>query len=127
MRHGWLPRIPVLGLLLIVVAIQGISPDAHDLASMQPLRLIARIAPGSDTFAGEDEWPDDVCDPVRSAFALSGPLAHRLDQGSTPYYNPTIIESQGEPISCSLFRRRARPGQRTSIAMPLCTIGCLLC
>jgi hypothetical protein len=127
MRHGRLSRLLLLGILLIVVAIQGITPDAQDLASMQSLRLFARILPGSGTLALEDEWPDDVCDPLASASTLSRLASHRLDQGDSPYFDPIIDQSQPEPINLSPFRLRFWPGHFTSFAKPLCTIGCLLC
>jgi hypothetical protein len=127
MSHGRLPRLPLLGFLLIVVTIQGITPHAHDLASMQSLRLFARILPGSGTLALEDEWPDDVCDTLTSASTHSRLASHRLDQGNSPYFDPIIDQSRPEPINLSLFRLRFCPGHLTSFAKPLCTIGCLLC
>jgi hypothetical protein len=127
MSHGRLPRLPLLGPLLIVVTIQGITPDAHDLASMQPLRRFARMWPGSGTFAQEDEWPDDVCDPVTSPSAASHIASQRLDHGYTPYLGPTLAQSQPESINPSLFRVRARALYLTSFPKPLCRIGCLLC
>ena len=83
MSHGRPFRLPLLGFLLIVVTIQGIVPDGQDLASMEPLRLFAHMLPGSDTFAQEDEWPDDVCDPVTSLLAAGNrrPASRRLDRG----------------------------------------------
>jgi hypothetical protein len=127
MSHGRLPRLPLLGLLLIVVAIQGITPDAHDLASMQPLRLFARILPGFGTFVQEDEWPDDVCAPVTSPSAASRIASRRLHQGYSPYLGPKLAQSQPESINPSCLRVWARSDYFTSFAKPLCTIGCLLC
>jgi hypothetical protein len=127
MSHGRLPRLPLLGLLLIVVTIQGITPDAHDLASMQPLRLFARMLPASGTFALEDEWPDDVCAPVTSPSAGNRIVSRRLNQGYSPYFDPTLAQSHRESINPTLFRVRACRNYFTTFAKPLCTIGCLLC
>jgi hypothetical protein len=127
MSQGRLPRIPLLGCLLIVLSIQGIVPDAHDLASMQPLRLLAGVLPESATFDQEDEWPDDVCDPITSLSAVSRPDSHRLGQEYSPYDDRTILESWAACFDRSQFCFRPRPGHRASFAKPLCTIGCLLC
>ena len=43
MSHGRQSQLPLLATLLFVVSIKGIMPDAHDLASKKPLRLLARI------------------------------------------------------------------------------------
>ena len=127
MSHGWLPRLPLLGFLLIVVTIQGISPDAQDLASMQPLRLLARILAGSGTFTQEDELPDDVCGPMTSPSAGNRVASRRLEEGYSPYFDAIMAQSQRDPIDPSRFRVRACPDYYTSFAKPLCTIGCLLC
>jgi hypothetical protein len=127
MSHGRLPRLPLLGLLLIVATIQGITPDAHDLASMQPFRVFARMLPCFGTFVQEDEWPDDVCAPVTSTSAGNRIVSRRLDQGYSPYYAPIMAQSQPESINAWRFRARSRPDYLTSFAKPLCAIGCLLC
>jgi hypothetical protein len=127
MSQGRLPRFPLLGCLLIVLAIQGIVPDAHDLASMQPLRLLAGVPPESASLNQEDEWPDDVCDPMTTSSTVGRPESHRLDEEYSPFYGRTNFESWAAPHARTQFCFRARLGHRASFAKPLCTIGCLLC
>jgi hypothetical protein len=127
MSHGRLTQLSVQGILLIVVTIQGIVPDAHDLASMAPLRLFAQMLLGCGAPGQEDEWPDDVCEPVTFASVISRPAGHRLDPSYSPYFDSAIVKSLHAPIDLGLSRLRARPGQLTSFAQPLCEIGCLLC
>jgi hypothetical protein len=127
MSQGRLRRFPLLGCLLIVLSIQSIVPDAHDLASMQPLRLLVGVLPESATFDQEDEWPDDVCDPMTSSSAVCRPESHRLGQEYSTYFDRTTLESWGAPIDRSQCCFRARPSHRALFAKPLCTIGCLLC
>src|SRR5262245_45133476 len=49
-------------LLLIAVAIQGITPDADDLASTKALVLLCPVLASDEVSGGGDEWPDDACD-----------------------------------------------------------------
>src|SRR5262249_46783103 len=91
MSQGRLTRFPLLGCLLIVLSIQSIVPDAHDLASMQPLRLLAGVLPESASLNQEDEWPDDVCDPMTSRSAIGRPESHRLVEEYAPYFDRMIL------------------------------------
>jgi hypothetical protein len=50
-------------ILLIAVAIQGITPDVYDLASTHSFVLVCpTLAPDDAAAPGGDEWPDDVCE-----------------------------------------------------------------
>jgi hypothetical protein len=65
------------GVLLIAVAIQGITPDSEDVASPRAILLLS--ANFSDhSFQNEDEWPDDVCEVARfqSIRLAPGPKGH---------------------------------------------------
>lgn len=53
-----------LQLLLITAAIQGATPDAHDLASIKPLWLLCRLVASPHTLLDDDQLPDDVCNPM---------------------------------------------------------------
>ena len=50
--------------LLIATAIQGLTPDAHDLSSLNALRVICPALAGSNTEPQDDGLPDEVCAPA---------------------------------------------------------------
>jgi hypothetical protein len=52
-------------LVLIAVAIQGITPDVHDLASFRALHLLCPFLDSSDCWEDEDDLPDESSGPVR--------------------------------------------------------------
>ena len=52
-------------ILLIAMAIQGLTPDLHDLASSTVLYLVGPNLVKGSAFHLEDESPDDVCELVR--------------------------------------------------------------
>ena len=54
-----------LNCLLIAVAIQGVTPDAHDLASLNSLVMFCADLADSRDLAGEDGLPDEVCGPAQ--------------------------------------------------------------
>jgi hypothetical protein len=70
MMQGRLFRAFCLRALLITLAIHGITPDAKDLASINALKLLWPAATGADQKVDDDEFPDDVCEPVRVEFDL---------------------------------------------------------
>jgi hypothetical protein len=115
-----------LGTLLLVVTIEGIMPDAHDLASMQPLRLLAQALLGSSTLGQDDEWPDDVCDPVTSS-AVSRHACYRMVRAHTNNCGAKAVQSQKELNNLLYSSVRALPAFFSSFARPLCALGCLLC
>lgn len=59
-------RLPALGqgILLIAVAIQGITPDAHDLASTRSIVLLCPDLVDPDAGRDLDDGPDDACTPM---------------------------------------------------------------
>jgi hypothetical protein len=50
-------------LLLVALAIQGITPDPHDLASINALKILCPTLPGSDQPLDADDFPDEICEP----------------------------------------------------------------
>jgi hypothetical protein len=50
--------------LLFALAIQGITPDAQDLASLNALRLFCPQLADLKSLPGDDESLDDVCGPA---------------------------------------------------------------
>ena len=57
-------------IILIATAIQGITPDPQDLASVRLLRMICPVLGSDFGSPGEDESMADACEPLR------------MDQGS---------------------------------------------
>jgi hypothetical protein len=64
MGQGRLYQAICLHILLIASAIQAVTPDAQDLASLNPLRILCRSLAERDTLADDDELPDDACEPM---------------------------------------------------------------
>jgi len=74
--------------LLIATAIQGITPDAQDLASLKALRLICLVPANSTDLADEDESPDIVCGPAQPVMNLR---MRRADRVPLPRFVPTDL------------------------------------
>jgi hypothetical protein len=125
MSQGRLSRLHCLQLLLVALAIQGITPDAHDLASCHALRLFSPLLTDSDTPVEQDEWPDDVCDPVQSATSI--PLPPREDQGSPWTFELAIIQTKRRSIDLNSIRSGARRGVFSSSADLFSSLGRLIC
>jgi hypothetical protein len=70
MDQGRLFQAFCLQILLLALAIQGITPDAEDLASVNALKFFCPALTDPDTTVEEDEFPDDVCEPVRLEIEL---------------------------------------------------------
>ncbi len=70
MGKGWRPSGVFLHTLLIALTVQGVTPDAHDLASRSLIGLFFAQAddlesgPG-DAVPADDHDPDEVCSPPR--------------------------------------------------------------
>ena len=54
-----------LYLLLIATAIQGVTPDAQDLGSLNSLVLLCPALADAENLGGNDTLPDEVCGPVQ--------------------------------------------------------------
>ena len=52
-------------LLLTAIAIQGLTPDAQDLASLNALFLLCPYLTDPENFVGNDVLPNDVCGPAK--------------------------------------------------------------
>jgi hypothetical protein len=65
-------------ILLIALAIQGITADAYDLTSINAVRLLFLVPADFDFLDDGDEWPDDVCEaPVAEMNCLAREKAER--------------------------------------------------
>jgi hypothetical protein len=52
---------------MVAMAIQGLTPDLHDLSSSRAFRLLCPYLEGQNPSPPEDESPDDVCELMRWA------------------------------------------------------------
>jgi hypothetical protein len=65
-------------ILLIAVAIQGITPDAADLAPAQSLMLLGPALAADEADRGVDEGPDEAC--TVPPIPVSGPKRPRAEE-----------------------------------------------
>jgi hypothetical protein len=125
MSHGRPFHSRSLQLLLFALAIQAISPDSQDLASIQALKVMAPGLTDLDSASQQDEWPDDVCEPVPSA-ARVGPTC-REDLGSPTTTLLTSVRLSVQSIyQCSICAGSLTTVRKTA-AVPLCLLGRLIC
>ncbi len=125
MSQGRLFQLPCLQVLLVAFAIQGITPDAQDLASINALRIFCPILTEFDTAADQDEWPDDVCGPVQSEASLLLQLAR--DPNGSPTFEPAMAEARFRPIDLASRRFAARRAALDSITELTCSLCRLIC
>ena len=97
MCHGRLCHSVWLYFLLIAIAIQGVTPDARDLASGNALLLFCPALADSRDLTGEDGLPDEVCGPAQPELGVgsrgrseTNDLANRLS-GTTDQLHPLPI------------------------------------
>ena len=125
MSQGRLSQLPCLQVLLIALAIQGITPDAQDLASVNAVRIFCPILTELDTASQQDEWPDDVCVPVRSGARLAFPQLRIRDK--LPTFEPAMTEARFQPIDLASSRFAAHQGRCASIIDLTCSLCRLIC
>jgi hypothetical protein len=97
MCHGRLCHSVWLYFLLIAIAIQGVTPDARDLASGNALLLFCAALADSKDLTGEDGLPDEVCGPAQRELGVG--LRGRADlknlanrpSGATDQLDPFLI------------------------------------
>jgi hypothetical protein len=64
MGQGRFYRSICFHILLVATAIQGGTPDPHDLASIKPLWLLCGVLGDPETLSDNDGLPDEVCEPM---------------------------------------------------------------
>jgi hypothetical protein len=111
--------------LLFALAIQGITPDAQDLASLNALRLFCPQLAISNSLADDDESPDDVCGSVELHMHLA--IRKRMDSRVLLFlgfvwtgHRTLVIGSDTLPLPSSLGRN-ARIGD---LIHSLCRLTC---
>ena len=113
--------------LLIAVAIQGVTPDARDLASMNSLLLFCPALADSRDLAGEDGLPDEVCGPAESEIGvgLRGRVgAERSGQPSFGNDRSTMIHCQSIFVPVDLTPAAASIRDSDDLIYALCRLKC---
>jgi hypothetical protein len=115
-----------LYLLLIALAIQGVTPDAQDLASLNSLLVLCPSLIEVENLAGNDALPDDVCGPAQPE--VIGFFGDRGEFGGLvrlPNYSMNAFLTLATPIAA----RRASSGCETDrrfddLINRLCRLQC---
>jgi hypothetical protein len=123
--QGRLSRLPGLHVLLVALAVQAITPDAQDLASIHSLRLFAPSLIDLETPPQQDEWPDDVCDPLDCASSVR--LTPSQSQVCPSAFGVAIIQAQLCEATLDCARISACRGMFTSHMDLICSLGRLTC
>jgi hypothetical protein len=84
MGHGRPFHSTVLHVILIALAIQGVTPDAYDLASLNALRLFCPLLGLPTKLTDDDELPDEICGPAEAVTHSSILGRGRADKRSWP-------------------------------------------
>jgi hypothetical protein len=124
MGQGRLSHIVWLHVLLIATAIQGLTPDAHDLASIKALWLFCPVLAEANCLADDDGLPDEVCGPARSAANLIFRTGKSREVpypafASTDSFLPTFQTNALRSISRHPFSARI-----DDLIYSLCRINC---
>ena len=125
MSHGRPSHSRSLPLLLFALAIQAIAPDGQDLASIQALQ---RIAPGLTEVESplqQDEWPDDVCEPVPSASRVAAVC--RKDLSSPLLFGPAASQLAAQPVEVCSISGCTRHRVPSAVEDPLRSLGRMIC
>jgi hypothetical protein len=111
------------GLLLVVMAIQGLTPDLNDLASPLAMILICPSLVDVALFQVEDDSPDDVCEltePVLSRGLLAS--AHHLPP--TGLTMSVLPFQTAHPVSCGYLGKDGVVTPASSSRDQLCRLLC---
>jgi hypothetical protein len=112
--------------LLIAVAIQGVTPDAQDLASLKSLLLFCPALANSIDLAGEDGLPDEVCGPAEPDSVLGSRSRTEPNElaskhlGLAEKHNP-LLSHKGAHRSRGEGGEHSRPDE---LIYALCRLRC---
>src|SRR5438309_243230 len=110
-------------LLLIVSAIQGITPDARDIASPLAMRLLCLPSWGPCDFADEEDSPHAICDAAHQARTWE---VRRPEGATRPVQFPSPRPFEGR-LSRHIGPRRGGIGEMSpdqDLAVRLCRLVC---
>jgi hypothetical protein len=131
MSKGFRPKATCIGIALVALAIQAITPDSHDLTSFSISRIIHSIlsdsiASADDAAPSEDDIPDEAADDVCSPASAGMRIATRRHR-SCPH-PPSMATSHGvlpirpsHPHSSCPIGGPARVGE---LILTLCRLTC---
>jgi len=125
MGQGRLSQAFCLHILLIALAIQGITPDSNDLASSNALKLFCPFLTDADRMVDEDKFPDDVCEPVRVEIDLC--RCQLADFDGLPFPRFATAEAQWGRVKSDALPFVARDGTLIRIdglIHSLCRLKC---
>ena len=111
--------------LLIAVAIQGITADSQDLASINALRLLCLVPAEFDFLDDGDEWPDDVCE--ASAVGMNRLVLRKTesDLASAGYFHGHDDSTDKFEQSAARIGARSGPfSTGTTLIRSLCRLLC---
>jgi hypothetical protein len=111
--------------LLFALTIQGITPDAQDLASLHALRLFCPQLADLKSLLDDDESPDDVCGPVQLDMHLA--IRKRMDSRALPFLGFVSTEHRTPlvpPASLQLISPFGRNVRNGDLIHALCHLTC---
>ena len=113
-------------MLLIAIAIQGVTPDAHDLASWNFIRLLCSFLSGPEKLADNDDLPDEVCGPIQpeTRTVLRGKDELGCRSGSASL---SSVHAQLQPLAVEVYRNGCRDAtnrRRAELIHSLCRLQC---
>jgi hypothetical protein len=113
-------------IFLIAVAIQGATPDAHNLASLNSIRVLCPFLSWPEKLADNDDLPDEVCGPIQ-------PETHAVLRGKdelgcqSGFAALSTVHAQLLPVAVEMYRtgcRDAANRQRAELTHSLCRLQC---
>jgi hypothetical protein len=122
MGQGRQVRSLIRCLLLILSSIQGITPDARDLASPLALTLLSPFPPGHDDL-DDDDAPDEICEAALQPRSWQDCELDSANQSAT-------IETAGVPVRSECWKMilglgRSDPVSRArDLRLNLCRLRC---
>jgi hypothetical protein len=113
-------------MLLIAIAIQGVTPDAHDLASLNFIILLCPFLPGPEKLADNDDLPDEVCGPIQAEThaVLRGKDEHGCQSGFAALLT---VCAQRLSFAVEIYRNGCRDAtnrRRAELIHSLCRLHC---
>jgi hypothetical protein len=124
MSQGRLYHLIWLQLSLIAVAVQGITPDAQDMASLKALWLLCLPLADSGVPSDDDGTPDEVCEPVGAQINRIA----RQPVGCDEQVRPVSVSIESRPNSVaaagSMIGKPARTNSGDGLVFDLCRLNC---
>jgi len=124
MGQGRLSHTICLKVLLIASAIQGVTPDAQDLASIKALRFFCPVVAEAGSLADDDDLPDEVCGPAQCAADLIARAAKSGDLLYHPFKSTELILPTSQRNSLRLVSHHRFSARIDDLIYTLFRINC---